>query len=144
MKNYYFLIEHNYNEKYSKTTTLCSKYDGLHLLEEKCEEFIKRLVGGNYKINYYNEGDTNRIYGYFIEKSKYDLNKLTVKHKYIKCRGFVYNEVVIENVISFKLSISEINIYVDWIPYCNDEFKETETYDKVVNEIINTVKLIDN
>lgn len=124
---------------------LCHKYDGLHLIESYCEEYIKHLVGNNTDIKYYSEGDTNRVYGYFIEKSNDDLNKMTVRHKYIKSKGFFMNEVVIENIISYKLAICYGDNNDDiQEPFINMEFSQMANFNKVLEQIETNVLKIDN
>jgi hypothetical protein len=143
MKYYYFLVSHDFKQKQSTIIQNCNKYDGLHMIESLCEEYIKQMIG-NKPIKYYCEGDSNRDYGYFIEKSKYDLNKLTVKHKYIKSRGFFINDVVIEDIISYKLAFCEKESDDDLYEFeCNNNFVEVDKYNKVVDMIKTTIKLID-
>jgi len=142
MQSYYFLVSHNYQDKESTIIELCNKYDGLHLIESYCEEYIRHLVGNNKNIIYYSEDSTNRVYGYFIEKSKNDLNKMTVRHKYIKSSGFFCNEVVIENLVSYKLAKCDSEDRVE--PFINNEFCYKEEFGKVLNYIKEEFNKIDS
>jgi len=139
MKNY-FLISHDYKFKQSIILQQCSKYDGLHLIEEYCERLVREYEGDK-DIKYYLSTDTNRQYGYFIEKDIENLNKLTVKHKYIKYYGFLSNTVAIENIISYQLAEvineSHINFEVGILFDCNEKYK------LCIDEILKTVKKIE-
>jgi len=145
MTYYYFLVSHNFIDKHSSIIQLCNKYDGLHLIESYCEEYIKHLVGNNQEIKYYSEGDTNRVYGYFIEKSSNDLNKMTVRHKYIKNKGYFVNDVVVENIISYKLAICDGEYYGEpEEPFINMDFNQMQNFNKVIEQIQSDVLKIDN
>lgn len=135
MKYYYFLIAHDYRFKESSILKNCTKYNGLHLIEKYCERFVLSKEGDK-PIKYYLSTDRNREYGYFIEKSMDDLNKLTVKHKYVKSKGYFMDEVVIENIISFKVShVLHDNEYDFGSYYHGLEFIHKELYDKVIESI---------
>lgn len=105
----YILIAHDYKKKQSKIVFQChNKYNCMQMVQDLSEEYIRNLVGNNHKINYYVNGNHGRDYGYFIEKNLYNNNSLTVKHKYIKSNGYLWNDVVIDDVICYYF-IEDVN-----------------------------------
>lgn len=100
----YLLIEHNYAFKESRVVEEHrNKYECLSRIEEFARLFILARKGDNNIINFYDKYDKNRVYDYFIERWNGELNKLTVKIKYISgYNWFFFKNVIIEPLVSFS------------------------------------------
>lgn len=133
----YFLIQHDFNKKESEYIDTYNKYDGLYEMETYAECYIKDKQGEQ-QISYYKSSDKNRVFGYFIEKDINNVNKLTVKRKYIKYFGIFTNTIVIEDIISFSL-----------VEYIDDDFYEYNIerndfeYKEIFDKVIKSIKLIE-
>lgn len=150
----YILIEHNFIRKELRIVDeYDNKYNCLQAVQEFAERFIKNKVGEK-KINYYLNDEHNREYGYFIEKNLFNNNSLTVKYKYIKNKGWLWNDVAVDNIVSFYFIESNNNKNVEY--HNSHEIKTVEQYffelkkndnfndyNKCLQEIKNKINLIE-
>lgn len=96
----YFLIEENHITFQTTILKSCNKYDGLEIIQENAERFIKNRLG-DIPIKYYLPTEHNRPFSYYIEKSR--LNGLTIKNKYSN-KGYFLNDTVHQKIISWYLA----------------------------------------
>ena len=118
-----------------------NKYEGLEEIQHLAESFIKKICG-DIEITYYNEGQKGRKYGYFIMKPLCNNNCLSIYRKYID-RGYVYNSVVVQKIMSFylleclfpKMNIEE-NYYI--------ELPDKQKFNKVIKQLKIKFGIFDN
>lgn len=155
----YCLTVFNYNTKENKILSCGGFNNMLEELETNAHEYILEKQGTNQEIKYsnfvYNHKEhpnrqRQQLCGpFYVEKSKYDLNKFKVK-EYLKIYGYVWNEYKKINHLSFTIS-KDGNLFVNEfinLSFClNDEFNkvldEFESYNfKLDVDIKNPKKLI--
>jgi len=120
----YIIVQHDFVLKESKVINKCiSKYDAFNLIECLAEEYIKKIMGDKEEIKYFQENDKKRNYGYFIEKSLYNNDCLTVKRKYISNKGWFYNTIKIDSIVSFSFLNVDNDIYKN-----NSEYVPLRTF----------------
>lgn len=117
---FYYLVEENHKTNETIILQSCYKYEGLELIDLFAEYYIKERLG-DIPIKYYSINDHNRPYTYYIEKSR--INGLTIKKKFIN-KGYIFNDVIHENVISWYLVHDKYNI----IQYDNNQIHDISRF----------------
>lgn len=132
----YTLIKHNHKNKESEIVeSFSSKYECLAFMQEQAEEFIKKHEG-NKTIHIYNKNSTNRVYGYFLQKSLKNINKITIKKKY-KVYGYLWNSVFVDSILSFMIVEKKRNRDIHYV--YNYDYIDDSAYYLCVNECIEKV-----
>lgn len=137
---FYYLVEENHKTGEIVILQSCYKYEGLELIDLFAEYYIRERLG-DIPIKYYSVNDHNRPYSYYIEKSR--INGLTIKKKFIN-KGYIFNDVIHENIISWylvhdKYSIIKYddNLCIDFNRYClYDEQKYGALFSNIMKELL--------
>jgi len=129
----YFIIKFDYINKQSEIITKDNKYNALEIIQQLAETYIYTVTGKTKPI-YYAENKIIKNYGYYIEKSLNNVDKLTVKHKYIKKSENGFINIGIDSIISFYIASCE-SIYNNIDTYKRNLYENKIKFDMVIEDL---------
>ena len=146
----YVLVEFDYTTKDNKVISAGSLYDTLNELENEAHNYILEKQGDNIHIDYYDfiynyDEEPNRqraleFGAFYVKKSKYDVNKFTIREKK-KIYGIFYNTYETINHKSYTLVKGDD---IKHNPFYNNEFDKEIDYQFVLCEFMKLNKELYN